>query len=260
MVGMRETGVELADAICAAGGSAIFIQGDARDEMFMHSVAYRTIAEFGRIDGLVVGAAVAPAIDDLDTMTLDHAQETFVDNFGPAINSVRAVIPHMVRRKSGSIVFIGSINSDAAQYGQARYAISKSTLVPYRRQLNVRHAQEGIRVNMVICGTTPNLEALSWLTRLDEHPDMLKALAARLPRRCLTTPHEVAAAILFFLSPASIASVGNELYLDGGERESGGDLNGGNWRWEAVQRWQRDPANHSVDHQPPDGKTNSNVA
>jgi len=73
-------------------------------------------------------------------------------NFGGAHACASAVLPGMLARSSGHIVFISSFSGRHPAVGQAAYATAKAGLLGLTQQLAERHGRHGVRVNAILPG------------------------------------------------------------------------------------------------------------
>lgn len=126
--------------------------GDVRDQAAMDSVVAEGIAEFGKIDILVsnVGIANQRAAHELTDKQWDDILGT---NLVGAFHAAKAVIPHMVERRSGSIVFVSSTVGLRGVPGMAHYGASKHGIQGLMLSLANELGPSGIRVNSVNPGT-----------------------------------------------------------------------------------------------------------
>lgn len=107
-------------------------------------------ADHGHIDGLVNNAAVGPLGTVLDTND-DALERILAVNVKGTFAMSRAVLRHMVPRRSGSIVNIGS-GAGHGKPGMAAYAASKAAVHALSSAMAHDHFADGIRVNTVIPG------------------------------------------------------------------------------------------------------------
>lgn len=124
-----------------------------------------------------------------------------------------AVLPNMLKRKSGIIINMASIAGMIAGGGGAAYTASKHAVIGYTKQLSYDYCKEGIRVNGIAPGAiqTP-------MNAADFEGDgaMAKWVAEQTPAGRWASPEEVASVTLFLASDASDYMHATIIPLDGG--------------------------------------------
>jgi NAD(P)-dependent dehydrogenase (short-subunit alcohol dehydrogenase family) len=174
----------------------------------------RAVAEFGRLDLLVNNAARF-----LRRPLADTGDEDFDTLFAVNVRSVfrftRAALPHLVQTR-GCVVNTASISGLVGIANQSVYAMTKGAIVQLTRQLAIEYAARGVRVNAVAPGAV-DTEFMAEARAAD--PDPAASLAVTLgnhPIGRMSTPDEVARAIVFLASPSSAGITGTILSVDGG--------------------------------------------
>jgi NAD(P)-dependent dehydrogenase (short-subunit alcohol dehydrogenase family) len=207
----RDQAQQLAEEI---GSNASFAIGALEDPLVAQSLIEKTVAHFGRIDGLVNNAAVIThgTIEETD---IDAFDRTVAVNLKAPFLLMRAVLPHFRRNAGGSILNIGSVNAYCGEKNLCIYSACKGALMTLTRNVADAHAEEGIRVNQLNVGwtLTPNERALKAKDGLPED------WPARLPRAFapsgrLLSPEDIARAAVYFLSNESALINGTVLDLE----------------------------------------------
>jgi 3-oxoacyl-[acyl-carrier protein] reductase len=175
--GARGIGAAIAGAYADAGGHAVVLDVAPADELTgrerITQVAVdvsdrdavvgavdAVVAEHGRIDGLIAGAAVQPRTPVAE-MDPDEWRRTLAVNLDGVVWATQAVLPAMRRQRSGSIVYFSSGLAHMGRAEASAYAASKGALLPFARSLAAEVAADRVRVNVVWPGVidTPQFQA-----------------------------------------------------------------------------------------------------
>jgi 3alpha(or 20beta)-hydroxysteroid dehydrogenase len=180
----------------------------AREEHWSRAVE-GALSRHGRIDVLVNNAGIV-LYDALHELSVEDWNRVVAVNQTGVFLGMRAVIPAMLRQRSGSIINISSIWGQAAVPGAHVYHATKGAVVLMSRNAAVTYAKDGIRVNSVLPGfiDTP-------LTRVQAQ-DITDAVIAATPMGRGGTTREIADGCLFLASDESSYITGTELVIDGG--------------------------------------------
>jgi NAD(P)-dependent dehydrogenase (short-subunit alcohol dehydrogenase family) len=179
---------DVADEIRAQGGDALAIPTDVTDEAQVARLVERTLDRYGRIDGLVNSAGVAPLAPIAQT-SLQMWERTMAVNVTGTFLCCRAVWTPMVERGGGSILNISSGAGKRAHAEWVAYCASKWAVMGLTESLALEGFPLGIRVNALCPG--PTATSMRHAAFPDEDTSRL------------LTPDEVAEAALFFFSDAS---------------------------------------------------------
>jgi len=156
------------------------------------------------------GSVVDAEIDEWDALMATNVRGVFLVS--------RAVLPHMIAARRGSIVNMGSNLGLVGTRGAAAYAASKGAIVQLTRAMALDHAGDGIRVNCVCPGTieTP-LVARQRLGRTEEQErQAVERIKQRFPLGRIGEPREVASVVAFLASDLASFVTGAMYSIDGG--------------------------------------------
>lgn len=195
------------------GSDASFAVGALEEPSVPAALIEKTVAHFGRIDGLVNNAAVMTrgTIEETDFEAFDR---TVTVNLKAPFFLIRSALPHFRRLGGGSILNIGSVNAYCGERSQCIYSTCKGALMTLTRNVADAHAAEGIRVNQLNVGwtLTANERALKIKEGLPEDWP-LRLPKTFVPAGRLLSPEEVALAAVYFLSDESALVNGSVLDL-----------------------------------------------
>ena len=127
------------------GGQAIVVDLARRDEV------ERLLAGAGEIDLLVAKAAL-PGSGRLATLERDHLDRAIEVNLRAPIALAHGLLPSMLRRGNGQLVFIGSLSGKAPNGGASVYSATKFGLRGFALALRAELAPSGIGVSLVAPG------------------------------------------------------------------------------------------------------------
>ncbi len=207
--GNAEAAREVVDAVAAAGGQAEAMQVDVTDATAVTEAVDRVITGRGRIDVLVNNAGIVR--DNLLALLDDADIRSVLDtNIGGVFNVTRAVVPHMISKRSGRIVNLSSVAGEKGGRGQSNYAASKGAINAFTRAMAVELASRKISVNCVAPGVIET--EMSQQVR-DLAGDDVKA---RILLRRYGQAQDVAHAVWFLASRFADYITGEVLHVDGG--------------------------------------------
>ena len=203
------------------GPTPLVCQMDLLDSSSIEGAVKLALDSFGQIDVLVNNSGItgkSAKLWELDESQWDEAIDTNLK--GPFLLS-KAVIPSMISRKSGSIIFIGSITGKRPLVNRSVYAASKLGLVGMMRTLALELAREGVRVNLISPGFVagPRLDSVIAQVASDQGVtlDQMKATwLDMIPTGKFVTQEDIAQGVLFFASSRSGATTGEDLNISGG--------------------------------------------
>jgi NAD(P)-dependent dehydrogenase (short-subunit alcohol dehydrogenase family) len=212
--------VRVQDTIRAAGGMATSIELDVASERSHVAAICRILADHEAVHGYVANAGIAGAgsATDVDRTTWDRV---IAVNLTGAWLSARSILPHMVERRSGSIVLQASVAGLIGVPGIAAYSAAKGGVLSLMRQMAVEYASAGVRVNAVAPGTVPTpLVTASFAGTPSQGSADDRARVAAHPLGRLGKPEDVAATVAHLVSDDAAWMTGAVLPVDGGRTAS----------------------------------------
>ena len=204
------------DLLESRGQEALFVHADVSVEKECHHFARAAVDAFGRIDVLVASAGVRVFGTILD-MTGDDWDRILGVNLKGVSFSCKAVLPQMVRQKSGALVLIGSTTALTGRTNMPLYDATKFGVLSLTRSLAATYGKDGIRVNAVCPSLTLTEFHFKKAAAEGLSPEQLRerhrgyGLLGR-PGE----PEEIASAIYFMASQDASFITGQYLIVDGG--------------------------------------------
>ena len=204
------------DEIVAAGGEAVAEQVDVTDQAQTVALASRVAERFERIDVLFNNAGI-PGVGDVLETEPDLFDRVMRVNVRGVYLMCRAVVPHMIKQRSGSIINMSSGIADIGLARRVSYAASKGAVLSMTKSMQVDLAQYGIRVNALMPGTilTPFVERYLKESYADPEDGMASIRKRQLSSE-LGRPEDVAGAALYLASDESKFVMASGLVIDGG--------------------------------------------
>ena len=200
---------ELVAELTAEGCRAMAVQADVADRQAITAAIRAVEAAFGPVTLLVNNAGISQQHLFQD-VTDEFWHRVFSVNVDGAFHTIQAVLPRMIREKSGCIINISSIWGQRGASCEVTYSSTKAALIGLTRSLAMELAPSGIRVNCVAPGVI-NTDMVQVLGE-----ETLRQLAEETPVGRLGTPEDIAAAVAFLADERASFITGQVLTSDGG--------------------------------------------
>ncbi|MEP7244520.1 MAG: glucose 1-dehydrogenase [Gammaproteobacteria bacterium] len=170
-------------------------------------------ARFGEPDVLFANAGIEGKLAELWEVSEEDFLNVLNVNLGGIFRAMRAVLPAMVARRSGSIVATASVAGLVGAGGLPAYVASKHAVVGLVRSVAISVAKTGVRVN-ALC---PGMVDTALLKRLSAvAPGIRESLLALKPMGRLGELDEIAAAAVWLACGEASFITGHALAVDGG--------------------------------------------
>jgi len=181
---------------------------DLQHEASAAAAVEQVLVEWRRLDGAILNAGqwTGGRLTDMDPTSWWAVVET---NLRGTTALARAVLPHLARGYSPSIVFVSSVVGVIGHAGDTAYASAKAALIGFARSLAKEAAPDGVRVNVLAPGfvQTDMTDAVS--------PSARKGIEAATVLGRFGTVEEIAKAAVFLSEDATFCT-GSVLIVDGG--------------------------------------------
>ena len=197
--------VKEAQTLCDSLKNAVTFRADVSDKEQVAAM----VAAFPDIDVLVNNAGVS-LFGVFDSVTRESIRELYDVNLFGTLNMTRAVLPSMIRRKSGAIINISSVFGECGASCEVDYSASKAALIGFTKALAKEVGPSYVRVNCV-CPGVIDTDMNARLT-IEE----VESLVESIPLERLGKPVDVANAVLFLASEKADYISGAVLAVDGG--------------------------------------------
>ena len=142
---------ETAKLVEEAGGKALIVSGDLRDESYIIRIVDETMEAFGRIDVLInnAGVSLAKPVVDCTAEEFDQIMDT---NMKAPFLLCKYSIPHMRKSDCGTITNIASVVGHKGYVNQSLYGASKHAITGFTKVLAKEVQEDGIRVHLLSPG------------------------------------------------------------------------------------------------------------
>jgi len=209
-----------ANKVRELGAKALAFQLDVTNRDQVNEVVQKTLDEFKKIDILVHTPGQGEVKRFVETTKEDWDFVVQLNYYGP-LNSIKAVLDHMIERKRGKIV---TVVSDAARVGDERlcvYSGAKAGVVAFTKAVAREVGRYSININCVSLAATNTPAGIKrrskWAEIAGVSPEEMAArLAKSYPLRRLGEVDDVANAICFLVSDRARHITGQTLSVSGG--------------------------------------------
>lgn len=214
-LGEREGSEEALAAFAAESASAAssVLSVDWRDEAAVERAIERIEASVGPVDILINNVeelsesdALVVRASDLERMLSSHVR-------APYLLSQHIASRLISRGREGAIVNVSSQAAHVALAGESLRCTGTAALSHLTRALALEWGKYGIRVNAVSPTVVESASTRAMLADTRARAQIVEQVAAL---KRIGRPEEVAAAILFLVSPAASLVTGHDLVVDGG--------------------------------------------
>ncbi|TGQ33883.1 SDR family oxidoreductase [Mesorhizobium sp. M00.F.Ca.ET.216.01.1.1] len=206
---------QLAAEIEDAGGTAVALAGDVRDEAYAKALVDLAVGRFGGLDIAFNNVGSVGQTGPVSELSLEGWRETLDTNLTSAFLGAKCQVPAMVERGGGSLIFTCTfIGHTVGMPGMTSYAASKAGLIGLTQVLAAEYGAKGVRVNALLPGGTDTPSSIT--NAPDAGPEVLAFVKGLHALKRIARPQEIARSVLYLASDASSFTTGTALFADGG--------------------------------------------
>lgn len=206
-----QQGQAVADGICTKGGDAIFIQTDCSKASAIKELVDKTVAHYGKLDGVVSNAGIGMGGTPLHEYEVEDYEKIFSLNSEGVFAGMKYGAEAILKSHSegGFLINVASVAGLVPQRGQALYSATKFGVVGMTRAAALDYAEYGITVNAICPGYTK--------TSIfgDAPAAAMDFFASDCPAKRMGDPEECAALALFLASGLARYITGAAIPVDG---------------------------------------------
>ncbi|UXY14515.1 SDR family oxidoreductase [Chitiniphilus purpureus] len=203
----------LVGEIHAAGGEAVALAGDVRDEDYAQAMVALAVARYGRLDIAFNNAGVLGELGPGIDVSRAGWEETLAVNLTGPFLGAKHQIAQMLKNGGGSVILTSTVVGHTVGLpGTAAYAASKAGLIGLTQVLAAEFGPQGVRVNAILPGAVD-----TDMQRSMNNTAESQAFVTRLHAlRRVAQPEELARSVLYLASDDASFVTGTAALVDGG--------------------------------------------
>lgn len=203
--GMQATAAE----IQALGRKALALKIDVANPASVKEAVGKVYEAWQKIDILINNAGITKDALAL-RMKIEDWDRVLSVNLDGTFNCIQAVLPGMVKQRSGRIISIASVVAQAGNPGQANYIASKAGIIGLTKAIASEVGSRGITVNAI----APGFIATAMTENLP--PPVKERMLSLIPLGRMGTDKDIAAGVRFLASDEAAYITGHVLNINGG--------------------------------------------
>jgi len=214
VVNYRSSAEEAEDVVRAvtdARGEAVAVRADVTEADQVAAMIGEIEERWGRIDVVVHNALIPFPVTSFADLTWQQLRDKVDRELRAAFLLTKAVVPSMISRGYGRLVFLSTGLSRRPREGMIALGTAKAAMDQFVRYIALELAPHGITANLVAPATVDETKVTGQLTT-----DQLHRLGASNPMGRLVRPHEVAQTIAFLASEDAAFTTGAYVPVNGG--------------------------------------------
>jgi NAD(P)-dependent dehydrogenase (short-subunit alcohol dehydrogenase family) len=194
------------------GRKAVVVAADVTDADAVRGMVGAAISSLGHLDIVVNNAGGNSFSVPFLSARPSGWDRVMKLNLDSVVEVCRAVGPHLLERKSGSVINVASVAGLSAVPMMGHYGTAKAAVLALTRTLAAEWAWAGVRVNSLV----PGWVATDLTEFARENEAIEQGLISRVPMQRWARAEEIAGPAVFLASDASSFVTGQSLIVDGG--------------------------------------------
>ncbi|TDW97588.1 SDR family NAD(P)-dependent oxidoreductase [Dinghuibacter silviterrae] len=205
--------IVIADLHDPQNSDVLFIKTDVSHREEVHSLIQAALGAYGHLDILFNIAGPGAVGSQLDTDDTEFHRQINGHVLGTFL-CTQAVLPHMMERRYGKIINIGSFAAHGVMDSIPAYCAAFGAVDAYTKNVGRWAAPYNININTVSPGNILTPMTVQWLSE----DNRMETLSSAIPIRRIGSPEDVAAACVFLASDVARHIVAADINVSGGQR------------------------------------------
>lgn len=204
---------EVAREVEKAGRTAHVLPCDVTDRDRVTAMVADAVEALGHVDVVVNNAGGTAFMVPFPDIRFAGWEKVMRLNVDSIVHVTQAIAPHLLERRSGSVINVASVAGLSGTPMITPYGASKAAVVSLTKSLAMEWGHAGVRVNALCPGwTATDLNRNLW-----QNDETSRAMTSRIPLGRWGRAEEMVGPALFLASDASSFVTGHALVVDGGQ-------------------------------------------